>query len=95
MKNKPAPALLGGSYLFNEIKKRPLKSRETIPLMSLIQSVSEIASYFFLHYLLRLGVGSTVFCIDRRIKKLIDFYFNMHIYSTLAKTDYYDFPLNG
>jgi hypothetical protein len=32
MKNKPYPALLGGSYLFSEIKKRTLKSRETIPL---------------------------------------------------------------
>jgi hypothetical protein len=32
MKNKPYPALLGGSYLFNEIKKRTQKSRETIPL---------------------------------------------------------------
>jgi hypothetical protein len=32
MKNKPDPALLGGSYLFNEIKKRTLKSCETIPL---------------------------------------------------------------
>jgi hypothetical protein len=32
MKNKPDPALLGGSYLFNEIKKTTLKSRETIPL---------------------------------------------------------------
>jgi hypothetical protein len=32
MKNKPYPALLGGSYLFNEIKKRTPKSRETIPL---------------------------------------------------------------
>jgi hypothetical protein len=31
MKNKPDPALLGGSYLFNDIKKRTLKSRETIP----------------------------------------------------------------
>jgi hypothetical protein len=32
MKNKPDAALLGGSYLFNEFKKRTLKSRETIPL---------------------------------------------------------------
>jgi hypothetical protein len=32
IKNKPDPALLGGSYLFHEIKKRTLKSRETIPL---------------------------------------------------------------
>jgi hypothetical protein len=32
MKNKPDLALLGSSYLFNEIKKRTLKSRETIPL---------------------------------------------------------------
>jgi hypothetical protein len=32
MKNKPYPALLGGSYLFIEIKKRTPKSRETIPL---------------------------------------------------------------
>jgi hypothetical protein len=31
MKNKPDPALLGGSYLFKEIKKRTPKSRETIP----------------------------------------------------------------
>jgi hypothetical protein len=32
-KNKPDPALFGGSYLFNEIKKRRPKSRETIPLI--------------------------------------------------------------
>jgi hypothetical protein len=32
MKNKPDPSLLGGSYLFREIKKRTPKSRETIPL---------------------------------------------------------------
>jgi hypothetical protein len=32
MKNKPYPALLKGSYLFNEIKKRTPTSRETIPL---------------------------------------------------------------
>jgi hypothetical protein len=32
MKNKPDPDLSGGSYLFNEIKKRTTKSRETIPL---------------------------------------------------------------
>jgi hypothetical protein len=32
IKNKPDPALLGGSYLFKEIKKRTPKSRETIPL---------------------------------------------------------------
>jgi hypothetical protein len=32
MKNKPYPALLGGSYLFNEIKKWTPKSRETILL---------------------------------------------------------------
>jgi hypothetical protein len=32
MKNKPFPALLGDSYLFNEIKKRTPKSRKTIPL---------------------------------------------------------------
>jgi hypothetical protein len=32
MKNKPDPDLSGGSYLFNEIKKRTPKSRETIPL---------------------------------------------------------------
>jgi hypothetical protein len=32
MKNKPDPSLLGGSYLFKEIKKRTPKSRETIPL---------------------------------------------------------------
>jgi hypothetical protein len=32
MKNKPDPALVRGSYLFNEIKKRTPKSRETIPL---------------------------------------------------------------
>jgi hypothetical protein len=35
MKNKPYPALLGDSYLFNEVKKRTPKSRETIPLSSL------------------------------------------------------------
>jgi hypothetical protein len=33
MKNKPYPALLEGSYLFNEIKKMTPKSRETIPLI--------------------------------------------------------------
>jgi hypothetical protein len=38
MKNKPDLALFGGSYLFNEIKKRTLKSRETIPL---IQSITK------------------------------------------------------
>jgi hypothetical protein len=32
MKNKPDPVLLRGSHLFNEIKKRTLKSRDTIPL---------------------------------------------------------------
>jgi hypothetical protein len=32
MKNKPDPALAGGSYLLNSIKKRTPKSRETIPL---------------------------------------------------------------
>jgi hypothetical protein len=32
MKNKLYPALLGGSYLFNEIKKRTTKYPETIPL---------------------------------------------------------------
>jgi hypothetical protein len=32
MKNKPDPALEGDSYLFNEIKKRTPKSRETILL---------------------------------------------------------------
>jgi hypothetical protein len=32
MKNKPDPALSGCSYLFNEIKKRTPKSRETFPL---------------------------------------------------------------
>jgi hypothetical protein len=37
MKNKPDPALLRGSYLFNEIKKWTLKSRETIPLRRLWQ----------------------------------------------------------
>jgi hypothetical protein len=31
MKNKPDPALSGGSCLFNEIKKRTPKSHETIP----------------------------------------------------------------
>jgi hypothetical protein len=31
MKNKPDPDLSGGSYLFNEIKKRTPKSRETNP----------------------------------------------------------------
>jgi hypothetical protein len=36
MKNKPDPALSGGSYLFIEIKKRTLKSRETIPLRQCI-----------------------------------------------------------
>jgi hypothetical protein len=32
MKNKPDPDLSGGSYLFNAIKNRTPKSRETIPL---------------------------------------------------------------
>jgi hypothetical protein len=32
MEYKSDPALVGGSYLFNEIKKRTPKSRETIPL---------------------------------------------------------------
>jgi hypothetical protein len=32
MKNKPDPALSGGLYLFNQIKKRTPKSRKTIPL---------------------------------------------------------------
>jgi hypothetical protein len=32
MKNKPYPALLRPSNLYNEIKKRVTKSRETIPL---------------------------------------------------------------
>jgi hypothetical protein len=32
MKNKPYPALLRPSNLYNEIKKRVPKSRETIPL---------------------------------------------------------------
>jgi hypothetical protein len=41
MKNKPYPALLGGSYLFNEIKKRTPKSRETIPLTLLSEVVIE------------------------------------------------------
>jgi hypothetical protein len=35
MKNKPYPALLRPSNLYNEIKKRVPKSRETIPLTSL------------------------------------------------------------
>jgi hypothetical protein len=35
MKNKPAPALLRPSNLYNEIKKRVSKSRETIPLKDL------------------------------------------------------------
>jgi hypothetical protein len=33
MKNKPDPDLSGGSYLINEIIKRTLKSRESIPLI--------------------------------------------------------------
>jgi hypothetical protein len=33
IKNIPDPDLSGGSYLFNEIKKRTPKSRETIPLV--------------------------------------------------------------
>jgi hypothetical protein len=36
MKNKPDPALLQPSNLFNEIKKRVPKSRETIPLTSVL-----------------------------------------------------------
>jgi hypothetical protein len=36
MKNKPYPALLRPSNLYNEIKKRVLKSRETIPLTRVI-----------------------------------------------------------
>jgi hypothetical protein len=31
MKNKPDPALIQTTYLSNEIKKRPPKSREPIP----------------------------------------------------------------
>jgi hypothetical protein len=38
MKNKPDLALSGGLYLFNEIIKRTLKSRETIPLKGLSNS---------------------------------------------------------
>jgi hypothetical protein len=41
MKNKSDPALLGGSYLFNEIKKRTPKSCETIPLNYLSNSVEK------------------------------------------------------
>jgi hypothetical protein len=39
MKNKPYPALLGGSYIFNEIKKRTPKSLETIPLILCISNL--------------------------------------------------------
>jgi hypothetical protein len=35
MKNKPDRTLSGGSYLFNEIKKRTQKPRKTIPLIVL------------------------------------------------------------
>jgi hypothetical protein len=42
MKNKPDPALSGGSYLFNEIKKRTLNSHETIPL---IQGLRVLSTY--------------------------------------------------
>jgi hypothetical protein len=69
MKNKPYPALLGGSYLFNEIKKRTPKSRETIPLRYLVywycavlSSFSQIINY---HYfcICRLRMRSACFRI--------------------------------
>jgi hypothetical protein len=45
MKNKPYPALLGGSYLFNEIKKRTPKSRETTPLSPQNSTVKKVQEY--------------------------------------------------
>jgi hypothetical protein len=39
MKNKPYPPLLGGLHLFNEIKKRTPKYRETIPLRCIIKFI--------------------------------------------------------
>jgi hypothetical protein len=45
MKNKPDPALVGGSYLFNEIKKRTPKSRETIPLRNILHFTDFISEF--------------------------------------------------
>jgi hypothetical protein len=41
MKNKPYPTLSGGSYLFNEIKKRTPKSRKTYPFKFLEPCIYE------------------------------------------------------
>jgi hypothetical protein len=56
MKNKPYPALLGGSFLFNEIKKRTPKSRETIPLNAVLQI---LAIFINIRYRLFKTFGST------------------------------------
>jgi hypothetical protein len=45
MKNKPDPALVGGSYLFNEIKKRTIKSRETIPLKTQYNEIAHECAF--------------------------------------------------
>jgi hypothetical protein len=47
MKNKPDPALLGGSYLFNEVKKRTPISRETIPLIRYVKGADRDTSFSF------------------------------------------------
>jgi hypothetical protein len=44
MKNKPDPGLSGGSFLFNEIKKRTSKSRETIPLNIFFEILLHLSS---------------------------------------------------
>jgi hypothetical protein len=59
-KNKPDPALLGGSYLFNEIKKRTLKSRGTISLTQLINHKG-IFFLFILNKLFSLSVFLEIF----------------------------------
>jgi hypothetical protein len=45
MKNKPDPALVGGSFLFNEIKKRTPKSRETNPIKKSRKKTQHIKSF--------------------------------------------------
>jgi hypothetical protein len=45
MKNKPDPTLLGPSNLSIKIKKRILKSRETIPLMYVFNEIQECNFY--------------------------------------------------
>jgi hypothetical protein len=57
MENKPYPALLGGSYLFNEIKKRTPKSRETIPLTFRYAMAWEIQEVLRIPPLLKMKSG--------------------------------------